>query len=301
MFYNADGWYLKDLPFSRFIYDYANVPAFIIFFGSILMLIFGYWKQKYAIYRKINLFLILIMLLGPGLIVNGIFKAYWGRPRPRQITEFGGSSQYLTVWQKGVSGAGHSFPSGHASIGFYLFVLFFIFRKKNPKLAYGSLLFALLFGILVGIIRIVQGGHFASDVMWAAGFVYLSSLIFYKILNLDIEPFWSEEPFIKVNKVAFAFAIIIPISFYFIFMMGFMKYPKLAIPLVQRKTVNQIHTIIPDIELNYSESFQNFRKESLETKSEIVTERITIKQANSEYLDINVPVNYWDPSFSMQP
>ncbi len=218
-------------------------------------------------------------------------------PPKRHLLMLRGSSQYLPVWQKDVIGPGHSFPSGHASIGFYLFVLFFIFRKKNPKLAYGSLLFALLFGILVGIIRIVQGGHFASDVMWAAGFVYLSSLIFYKIYRLDAEPFWSKNPLIKVNRIAFSFAIIIPISFYFILMMGFMRYPKLDRPLVQRKLANQFHTVIPDIELNFSESYQNYRKGLFGTKSE----RITINQANPEYIDIYAPVDYWHPFFSMQP
>lgn len=297
MFHNSEGWYLKDLPFSKFIYDYANIPAFAIFIGSIFVLIIGIWKQKYAIYRKINVFLILIMLLGPGLIVNGIFKAYWGRPRPRQIVEFGGSRQYLPLWQKGVSGAGHSFPSGHASIGFYLFVLFFIFRKKNPKLAYGCLIFALLFGMLVGIIRVVQGGHFASDVMWAAGFVYLCSLIFYKIFRLDSEPYWSEKPLVKINKAAFSLAIVIPITFYLILMMGFMRYPTRAKLLVQRELGNQIHKVIPNIEMNFSDSYQNFRKKMYGRESEV----IAINQEDPKYIDFYAPVDYWEPYFSMQP
>ena len=37
------------------------------------------------------LFLTLSLLLGPGLLVNGILKPQWGRPRPIHVTQFGGN------------------------------------------------------------------------------------------------------------------------------------------------------------------------------------------------------------------
>ncbi len=37
----------------------------------------------------------------------------------------------------------------------------------------------------MAIVRMIQGGHFASDVLWAGGFTYLTGLIFYYVLKFD--------------------------------------------------------------------------------------------------------------------
>jgi membrane-associated PAP2 superfamily phosphatase len=35
----------------------------------------------------------------------------------------------------------------------------------------------LVYGCIMGMARIIQGGHFLSDVLWSAGFVYLTALV----------------------------------------------------------------------------------------------------------------------------
>ena len=67
-----------------------------------------------------------------------------------------------------------SFPSGHAAVAFYLIAPAFLVHGRRPRLANSLLTLGFLFGACMSITRVVQGGHFASDVMWSAGIVYLT-------------------------------------------------------------------------------------------------------------------------------
>jgi membrane-associated phospholipid phosphatase len=44
-------------------------------------------------------------------------------------------------------------------------------------LALGFLLFGIFYGGIIGVARIVAGGHFPSDVLWAGGFVYFTAML----------------------------------------------------------------------------------------------------------------------------
>lgn len=187
LFYSSKGGFIyKDSFPWKFLYEYAPLPSFIILIGSVLYLIIGFFNLKYfKKFRWEAIYLTLVMLIGPGLIVNAALKDHWGRPRPRQIEEFGGKHEYLKLWEKGKAGEGKSFPSGHASVGFYFFAIYFLLRSRNSRWTALSFWIALGFGTLVGLTRIVQGGHFASDVIWSAGLLYLTSFGFYWALSLE--------------------------------------------------------------------------------------------------------------------
>jgi len=130
-------------------------------------------------------FFVILLALGPGLIVNSIFKEYWGRPRPRDIVQYGGKKEFLHPWQKGVAHNGSSFPSGHSSAAFYLTAPFFVLRRRKPRAANLWLAGGLIFGIFMSIARMVQGGHFLSDNLWAWGMVHLTAVALYYLLRLN--------------------------------------------------------------------------------------------------------------------
>ena len=137
--------------------------------------------------RKIiyALFIVLSIMIGAGLIVNGILKEHWGHPRPDDIVQFGGSGQYAPPWAKRPSGEGESFPSGHAAIAFSCIVFYFILRIPRPKLARACFWGAVFLGSLMGLGRVIQGRHFLSDVLWAAYIPYLvCMLVYYGILKI---------------------------------------------------------------------------------------------------------------------
>ena len=47
--------------------------------------------------RKVS-YLLLVLILGAGLIVNGVFKDDFGRARPRDIVEFGGTKRFTPAF-----------------------------------------------------------------------------------------------------------------------------------------------------------------------------------------------------------
>jgi membrane-associated PAP2 superfamily phosphatase len=147
-------------------------------------LIGGIYKQRRSWIRP-GLFLVILLAIGPGIIVNVVFKDYWGRPRPREIVQFGGKKEFLQPWQKGIAHQGRSFPSGHSSAAFYLAAPYFVFRRRKPRAAAWWLTGGLIFGILMSIARIAQGGHFLSDNLWAWGMVHLTAVALYYLLRLD--------------------------------------------------------------------------------------------------------------------
>jgi len=168
----------------NFIYDYAAYPSLVLAGISLIVLVAGFYYRSLVKYRIQVLFLVLLLVLGPGLVVNVMLKDTHGRPRPREVIEFGGKHNFFQIWQAGDTGKNSSFPSGHAAAGFYLMAPWFLLRRRNPPVAIGCLLFGIGYGSLVGAARIMQGGHFLSDVVWAGGLVYLTG----EILALLLKP-----------------------------------------------------------------------------------------------------------------
>ncbi|MCO6454893.1 MAG: phosphatase PAP2 family protein [Pirellulaceae bacterium] len=177
------------------LYHYGTLPGMVVGIAGtvagLLATVFGKWKT----WGKSGVFLGLMLLLGPGLAVNGFFKPQWGRPRPNQVAEFGGEHQFLRVGDPGWNAELKSFPCGHASMGFYLIAPAFLCYRRHPRLAIAFLLLGLAAGGSLGVARVVQGRHFASDVLWSAGMVYYSGLAAYVLLGLWRPlPGWSTVP-----------------------------------------------------------------------------------------------------------
>ncbi len=166
-------WPVGNLFPWNMLYKLAPVPAVLLAVSALLVLLIGFFKSQLSPWRKKALFILLLLALGPGLVINVVLKGHLGRPRPRQIVEFGGTYEFTQCWQPGTGGSNSSFPSGHAAIAFFLMAPWFILRDKKPRYAEAFLISGLLFGTLVGIARILQGGHFVSDILWAGGLLYL--------------------------------------------------------------------------------------------------------------------------------
>ncbi len=135
--------------------------------------------------RKALLFLSLSIALGPGLLANVVLKDHWGRARPTQIEAFGGTRRF-TPAPLPASQCAHncSFVSGHAALGFSLVGFAFLLPTARPRR--WGIAAALAFGGLIGLVRIVQGGHFLSDVVYAGLLVYgTTALLHWWIVTND--------------------------------------------------------------------------------------------------------------------
>lgn len=194
-FFTGGGWPVGEQFPWKLLYRIDRFPALFLAIAGLLvatpaLIKRGNWSRK----ARSGVFLVLLLALGPGLLVNVLFKDGWGRPRPREIVQFNGNKQFLQPWQKGIAGQGRSFPSGHASAAFYLSAPFFVYRRRRPSIALAWLAGGVCFGILMSIARIAQGGHFLSDTLWSFGMVYLTGLLLSAAMGLSTkEPPHSTE------------------------------------------------------------------------------------------------------------
>jgi lipid A 4'-phosphatase len=172
-------WPVGDRPPWIWLYDYGIYPAWVLGCGGLVIWLLAFIWKKVRPIRDEGLFFALLLILGPGLLINVISKPLCGRPRPVLSKPFGGEYEFLSVFTLGenVAGTCNSFPSGHASTGFYLMAPAFVFYRRRNGWAAFFLLFGIAAGCIIGIARMANGAHFASDVLWAGGFVYFTGLL----------------------------------------------------------------------------------------------------------------------------
>ena len=171
-------WFLAKSPPWIWLYEYGVIPGIFLSIISFLTWIFSYTKKKLAILRPYLLICALTPIIASALLVNVVLKDHTGRPRPREIKQFSGNWEYLPALQIGIPGRGHSFPCGHCSIAFTL-TSGIVFWRLSRKFAILSLSLGLIYGILMSLARIVQGGHFITDAMWSLGVVWLTLTALY--------------------------------------------------------------------------------------------------------------------------
>ena len=120
--------------------------------------------------RAIVLMLV-TLALGPGVVANLVFKEHWGRPRSIDVTQFGGTEHFRPWWDpRGDCPKNCSFVAGEPSGAFWTLAPAAVVPPQWRALAYGA---ALTFGAAVGMLRIVAGAHFFSDVVFAGVFSFL--------------------------------------------------------------------------------------------------------------------------------
>jgi lipid A 4'-phosphatase len=161
------------------LYNYGIYPAWMLGVGGLAVWLSAFFWKKVRPIRDEGLFFVLLLIIGPGVFVNWVSKPYCGRPRPHLTRQFGGEKDFLPVFVTGenLDGDCNSFPSGHAAMGFYLMAPAFVLYRRRPGWAAAFLLLGLAAGCTIGIARMAAGAHFASDVIWAGGFVYFTGLL----------------------------------------------------------------------------------------------------------------------------
>jgi membrane-associated PAP2 superfamily phosphatase len=174
-----DPWFEGGLPLWSFLYRGAPVLMGLLVLGALVALAAGSLWGRWRHLRLPTLVVLASALLGPGLLINGLLKEHWDRPRPHQVEDLGGTKAYLPPLLPGESSGGKSFPCGHSSVGYLLGVFYLVWRRRRPRLALGALVGALLLGTLLGVGRMAAGDHFLSDVIWSGIITYAVALALY--------------------------------------------------------------------------------------------------------------------------
>jgi lipid A 4'-phosphatase len=129
------------------------------------------------------LFLAACLGTGPGLVANVLLKDQWGRARPSHVVEFGGTKSFSAPLT--ASGQCHrncSFVSGEAAS---VFIIFYAAALVVPQLSLSFVAIGTVGGIAAGVVRMAQGAHFLSDVIFAGVFMALTALLVHKLMLGD--------------------------------------------------------------------------------------------------------------------
>lgn len=190
-FYHPQQVKFTDNAFFQFLYRYGESPALAVGITAACIWAVSYYFVSLKKWRPGAQVLVLTLIIGAGIITNGLLKNYWERPRPKQTIEFGGEHAYQPYYEPYQGNSPihlRSFPSGHAMMGFYFlaFIPIGIYYQNN-KLVWIGILTGLLFGIALSITRIAQGGHYITDTLFSGLLSWLTiSLISKFSLNKEL-------------------------------------------------------------------------------------------------------------------
>lgn len=174
VFYRSGGgFFLYENPVIRAIHD--AVPPLAVGSGVVLAIILawtGWTKRSVAgLSWRASAYLLAVLVVAPGLLTNTVLKDHWGRARPSHTVEFGGKKTFTpALIISDQCDHNCSFVCGHAAMAFTPVALAFVLRTRRQRRI--ALAAGLGFGALVGVVRIIEGGHFLSDVLFAGLLVY---------------------------------------------------------------------------------------------------------------------------------
>ena len=182
LFFSATGGYVGRTFFGELGRSIGNILPFIVLAAYVLAWLAN--RLGLAILfsppGKNVVFLILAMATGPGLIVNLGMKDHLHRPRPTHVVEFGGSKAFRAFYQfDGGCIKNCSFPSGEAAEAFWMLAPASLIPAPWRSLAIAG---AFVFGTLVSLLRMAFGGHFLSDVTFAALIMWALLLVLRRVL-----------------------------------------------------------------------------------------------------------------------
>jgi lipid A 4'-phosphatase len=128
-------------------------------------------KRRSPMSSRAAFFLVLSLALGPGLLVNGVLKPNWPRARPYMVTQFGGEYHFTPWWDlRGTCDSNCSFVSGEVSAAAWLAAPAMVLAPPWSYVALGAVA---VYGAGFAFIRLLAGGHFLSDVIFAGVFTGL--------------------------------------------------------------------------------------------------------------------------------
>jgi membrane-associated PAP2 superfamily phosphatase len=155
---------LRDV--SRLIVTLVAAPAVLAIVVKLVLP-----RRPMLIPGRAAALMIATLALGPGVVTNLILKDHWGRPRPIDVTVFGGDQQFVPWWDpRGGCPENCSFVAGEPSGAFWTLAPAALLPPAWRAPAYGA---ALVFGAGIGLVRMAGGGHFFTDVVFSGIFTFL--------------------------------------------------------------------------------------------------------------------------------
>ena len=210
-------WPQADAPLWAFFYQASWLLSLGIIVVSMLLVVAARLGKISPVWAPRGWAMLMVLILGGGILVNMGFKDNFGRYRPRQTDDFLGAQQYQMPLQPGIAGTGKSFPSGHPVPAFALSLLYFFWRRKNPRWAWIALAASLSLGFLMGVGRMAAGAHYLSDIIWSGYFMFATAaVVYYAVLRVPEQELRLEggikTPFTTSQKASLGAVIVIAVA-----------------------------------------------------------------------------------------
>ncbi|MEN8242598.1 MAG: phosphatase PAP2 family protein [Chloroflexota bacterium] len=155
----------------------------LILFAGVVYAVFKIKPETFRKYRRAAG--IVALLVVTEIILVNVLKSIWARPRMRSMESF---EQFKYWWQ--INGPAaiteeelKSFPSGHTANAFVMVAFLSFLDRNKTKLYRNFAIFALAWGVLTGISRVVLGAHFLSDVVFSGYLTVMLYFLFEKLIN----------------------------------------------------------------------------------------------------------------------
>ncbi|MFA9372809.1 MAG: phosphatase PAP2 family protein [Poseidonibacter sp.] len=175
--------YKNEPIFKFFFYDGIKVTLIFLALSLLFSLLFFRKKRLIKEYKK-GLIIVLLSLIFVPLII-GSLKAVTNTPCPCNIEHFNGKYPNIKVFDSYPKdfvqeSKAKCWPAGHASGGFAIMALFFLFKKPlNQK---KGLIIGLTIGWIMGIYKMSIGDHFLSHTIITMLIAWIIILIIAKFI-----------------------------------------------------------------------------------------------------------------------
>ncbi len=167
--------------FKFIFYDGIKRLLIVIAVLFLLGLILGWKKEWMRSYRRGLIIVVLSSIFVP--LAVGSLKAVSNMPCPKNLDIFDGAYPHTCVWEKYAAKDCHlekqkCWPAGHASGGFALLSLIFLFHSRKNKTAAATM--AMVIGWSMGSYKMLIGDHFLSHTVITMILAWLLILLIVK-------------------------------------------------------------------------------------------------------------------------
>jgi len=171
-------------PYKFIFYDGLKKLLILVAISFLFSLLFFHKKRLIQKYKQGILVVVLSAILVP--LVVGFLKKETNMPCPKNEIHYGGIYPKTAVWERYPKEFKESnircWPAGHASGGFALLSLFFLFKRRSNRVK--ALLVALAVGWSMGLYKMLIGDHFLSHTVITMLLAWLIVLSIQKIITL---------------------------------------------------------------------------------------------------------------------
>lgn len=181
------GFFMASQGWTKLLH--VSVPWFVFASMACVAAVYGFnrlWgRHQWGIDGKKVVYLLLVLALGAGFLVNGMLKNEFGRARPRDILEFGGTAHFTPAYVISTECSRNcSFSSGDAAGAFFALAFLVAVSRKRVVTTV-----AVGYGVLVSAARIASGAHFLSDNIVSFFIMLLvADALYYRMFLFDPGP-----------------------------------------------------------------------------------------------------------------